>query len=102
MQKILKGDNVEVMAGKDKGRKGAVARVVAKENMVFIEGVNISKRHVRKMGQTEGGIIDIIKPLGISKIALVCPNCKKPTRVGFKLEKDTKVRVCRKCGKEIK
>lgn len=102
MLKITKGDNVQVMAGKDKGRSGAVERVLGKEAKVFVGGVNLYKRHVKKMGQTEGGIIEIIKPLDVSKVALVCPNCKKATRVGFKLEKERKVRFCKKCGKEIK
>lgn len=102
MQKIHKGDNVQVTVGKDKGRTGSVERVLAKEGKVFVGGVNMFKRHVRKMGDHEGGIIDLIKPLDISKISLVCPNCKKMTRVGFKITDNGKVRVCKKCGKEIK
>lgn len=101
MQKILKGDNVKVMTGKDAGRDGVVERVLGKAGKVFVGGVNLYKRHVRSMQGMEGGIIDLPKPMSISNVQLVCPNCKKPTRVGFKVEADKKVRVCRKCNKEI-
>lgn len=101
MQKILKGDNVKILLGKDEGKTGTVGRVLTKEGKVFVEGVNITKRHVRRQGQIEGGIIDLIKPIDISNVALVCPNCKKPTRVGFSVTDKGKLRICRKCGKEI-
>lgn len=91
-----------VLLGKDRGKSGAVERVLDKEKKVVIAGINIYKRHVKKQRQIEGGIIDIIKPLDISNVALICPNCRKPTRVGFQVEGDNKVRVCRKCRKEIK
>lgn len=102
MQKIRKGDNVKVLIGKDSGRTGSVERVLGKINKVVVGGINIYKRSVKKMGDTQGRVIDLVKPVDISNIALVCPNCKKPTRVGFKVEKDTKVRICKKCKKEIK
>ncbi|MDO8498965.1 MAG: 50S ribosomal protein L24 [bacterium] len=100
--KIKKNDTVKVLLGKDQGKTGKVLRVLGKEDKVLVEGVNISKRHVGKKGQTEGGIIDLVKPLNISNVALVCPSCKKPTRVGYKLNGQSKVRVCKKCQEEIK
>ena len=104
MFKIHKGDNVQVMLGKDRGKTGAVERVMAKTGKVVITGVNVFKRHVKGRPELnmEGGIIDVVKPVDVSNIQLVCPNCKKPTRVGFTVTGDTKTRVCRKCGKEIK
>ncbi len=100
--KIKKGDKVKILLGKDQGKEGKVAFVLGKESRVFVEGVNLYKRHVRKQGSIEGGIINIPKSLNVSNVALICPNCKKPTRVGFKFEGNEKLRICKKCGKEIK
>jgi len=102
MNKIKKGDNVKILAGKDSGKTGTVDRVLVKTDKVIVAGANIYKRSVKKMGDTQGGIIDLVKPMNISNVALVCPNCKKITRVGFKIEGKEKIRICRKCGKEIK
>jgi len=103
MQKIILGDNVMIVLGKDHGKTAKVTRVVPKEKKVFVEGVNIYKRHIsgKKQGVNEGGILDIQKPVDLSNVMLVCPNCKRPTRVGFKLSAKEKLRICRKCGKEI-
>lgn len=102
MNKIKKGDKVKVLSGKDAGREGTVERMLIKTNKVVVGGINISKRSVKKMNDMEGGIIDLVKPVNTSNVALVCPNCNKPTRVGFKVEKGEKVRICKKCNKEIK
>lgn len=102
MNKIKKGDNIQILAGKDRGKQAIVERVSVKENRVFLPNLNLSKRHVKKYRDVEGGIIEIPKPINISNIALVCPECKKITRVGVKIEKDIKMRICRKCQKEIK
>lgn len=99
--KIKKGDKVKILLGKDRGKEGNVEFVLAKKNKVFVGGANLYKRHVRKQGNIEGGIINLPKPLNVSNVILVCPNCKKLTRVGFKITGKTKVRVCKKCGKEI-
>lgn len=101
MQKIIKGDTVQILLGKDRGKSGKVERVLPKDEKVVVEGVNTFKRHVKRMGQMEGGIMDIQKPVNISNVALLCPNCKKVTRVGFEIKGDEKLRICRKCGKEI-
>lgn len=101
MQRIKKGDNVAILLGKDRGKTGTVERV--KEEKVLVTGVNIVKRHIsKKVTGQEGQIINRIKPMDISNVALICPNCKKITRVSFKLDGDLKLRVCKKCGKEMK
>lgn len=99
--RIKKGDTVKIILGKDRGKEGKVEFVVGKKNRVFVGGFNLYKRHVKKQGTLEGGIIDIPKSLNISNVVLVCPDCKKTTRVGFKLVGSEKVRVCKKCKKEI-
>lgn len=100
--KIKKGDKVKVLLGKDRGKEGTVEYVMGKERRVFVSGANIYKRHVRKTDQQQGGIIDIPKSLDISNVGLICPNCNKVTRVGFKVDGDMKIRICKKCHKEIK
>ncbi len=99
--KIKKGDKVKILLGKDRGKEGIVEFVLGKKSRVFVGGVNLYKRHVRKTGNVDGGIIDIPKSLNVSNIGLICPNCKKITRVGYKLTKTGKMRICKKCGKEI-
>lgn len=99
--KIKKGDKVKVLLGKDRGKEGTVEYVKIKEARVFVGGVNLYKRHVRKQGQTEGGIIDIPKSLNVSNVGLICPNCKKITRIGYKMVDKEKMRICKKCKKEI-
>jgi large subunit ribosomal protein L24 len=102
MNKIKKGDNVKILAGKDSGRTGSVERVLVRTGKVVVAGINISKRSVKKQGDQQGGVIDLVKPVDASNVALVCPNCKKVTRVGFKTEGKEKIRICKKCQKEIK
>jgi len=102
--KLKKGDKVVVQLGKDRRHEGVVEKVMSKEGMILIPGVNVYKRHVRRaLSPTgEGGIIDVVKPINISNVALICPSCGKPTRIGFEILKDGgKVRVCRKCKKQI-
>lgn len=99
--KIRKNDNVKVMAGKDSGKTGKVLRVVGKDGKVLVEGINMYKRHIKKMAGHEGTIIDMAKPVNISNVELICPACKKPTRVGFKTVGKEKIRICKKCQKEV-
>lgn len=100
--KIKKGDKVKILLGKDRNKEGTVEYVLAKEKRVFVGGANIYKRHVKKTQGVEGGIINIPKSLDISNVALVCPNCKKVTRVGYKTVGKQKLRICKKCKKEVK
>lgn len=101
MIKFKIGDTVKVTAGKDKGREGKIEKILPTEEKVLIPGVNLYKKHVKGFGEVKGGIYDIPRALGFGKIALVCPKCKKITRVGFKFAGADKVRICKKCGKEI-
>ena len=96
--KIRKNDTVEVIAGKDKGKRGTVVRVLLKKDAVIVSGVNIVKKAMKKRSQQDqGGIAEVEAPLNISNVAIVCKKCG-PTRIGYKKDGDKKVRVCRKCG----
>lgn len=97
--KLKKGDTIIVMAGRDAARQGKIERVYAKQSTVMVDGVNMYKRHIKKSEQTpEGGIVELPRAINVSKVALLCPKCKKPTRVGYKIEKQKKIRICRKCS----
>ena len=101
--KIRKDDNVEVIAGKDKGKRGTVVRVVTKNGKarVIVSGVNLVKKTMkRRSQQDQGGITEVEAPLDISNVAIVCKKCGA-TRIGYKLDGDKKVRVCRKCGETL-
>ncbi|HEX7042924.1 MAG TPA: 50S ribosomal protein L24 [Patescibacteria group bacterium] len=107
--KLIKNDEVKVVAGKDKGKTGKIEKVFSKEEKVLVTGVNQYKRHLKGgYGDQKSEIVTITKPLPVANVQLVCPKCKKLTRVGYKVEatktksgSTTKVRICRKCGKEI-
>ncbi len=101
--KIRKGDNVQVLSGNDKGKTGEVLEVIPGTNKVIVKGINIRKKHVkpRKQGE-EGGIIPVECAIHASKVNVVCPKCGKATRIGYEIEKDQKVRVCKKCNTKIK
>ena len=101
--KIRKGDRVRVLSGKDRGKEGEVMRALPREGKVIVEGVNIARKSQRPTRTTQqGGIIDKDMPIQVSNVALVCPSCGKPTRVGYKIDASgDKARVCKKCGGEI-
>ena len=101
--KIKKGDTVQVLSGNDKGKTGEVLEVMPKQEKVVVKGVNIRKKHIkpRKQGD-EGGIIPVEVAIHTSKVNVVCSKCNKPARIGYKVEKDGKVRICKRCGTEIK
>lgn len=90
-----------IMSGKDKGREGVVETVLVKGNRVVVEGMNVQKKHLKGNQGQKAGIYDLVKPLAVCKVALVCPNCKKVARVGFKKINDKLVRLCKKCQREI-
>ncbi|MGP1458200.1 MAG: 50S ribosomal protein L24 [Treponema sp.] len=97
--KIHKDDTVEVLAGKDKGKRGTVVRVLTKKDAVIVSGVNIVKKAMKKRSQQDqGGIVEIEAPLNISNVGIICKKCGRPTKIGYKIDGDKKVRVCRKCG----
>lgn len=100
---VKTGDTVVVLSGKDKGKQGKVLAVSPKEGKVIVEKINMVSKHVkpRRMGEP-GGIIQAEGAMYACKVQLVCPRCKKPTRIGHKLFEDgTKARICVKCGEEI-
>jgi len=101
--KIRKGDTVKILSGKDRGKTAKVLRVDSKKGAVLVEGMNLKKKHVRpKRQDKKGEIILIPTPFQISKAMLLCPSCKKPTRVGHKENNSgMKIRVCKKCGNEF-
>jgi large subunit ribosomal protein L24 len=100
--KLKVGDNVRVIAGKDKGTDSRIARVIRKRNQVIVEGVATAKRHQRPQGQTmQGGIIDKDMPINASNVMILCPDCG-PTKIGARFdERGRKYRVCRKCGGDL-
>lgn len=100
--KIRKGDEVEVLAGKDVGRTGVVSRVIPSEDRLIVDGINMVKKHQKPTRQTmQGGIIDKELPIHISNVAFVHGSCGA-TRVGYRYDEDgTKIRICRKCGKDV-
>ena len=114
MRKIKKGDTVQVITGEDKGKRGTVQRVIIGKRRdgsrdpndvrVVVSGVNLVKKHQRRTGdvRTQHGIIEMEAPIHISNVALVCPKCDKPTRVGFRVFEDgSKSRYCKRCGELI-
>jgi len=103
--KLRKGDRVRVRAGKDRGKRGEITRVLPREGKVIVEGVNVAKRHQRATRATmQGGIIDKDMPLPASAVAIICPACG-PTRIGYRFDdaggSRRKIRVCKKCGGEL-
>lgn len=98
--KIRIGDTVKVNTGKDKGKTGKVRKVLSKQNLVFVEGINLYKKHNKKAAG--GGIIEKNIPLAYSKVNLLCPKCNQPTRIGINIgSTSVKVRICRKCKQPI-
>jgi large subunit ribosomal protein L24 len=100
--KIKKGDTVLVICGKYRGKVGKVLKAFPKEKKILVEGVNIAKKHrkPRKAGE-KGQIIEFSLPIDVSNVKLICPNCKKATRIGYKINKGNKERFCKKCKAKI-
>lgn len=100
--KIKKGDKVLVTSGKNRGKTGKVTDVFPRDLKLIVEGVNIQKRHMRPKKQGEKGqIVEIAAPISISNIKLICEKCNKATKVGYKVEKGEKFRVCKKCNASL-
>jgi len=99
--KLKIGDLVRITIGKDRSREGKIEKIFPKKGTILIPEINMYKKHVKGSQGVKAGIYDLPRPLVVSKVALVCPKCKKITRVGFRLAGEEKVRVCRKCKKEI-
>jgi len=101
MLKFKIGDKVKVTLGKDKGREGEIEKIFPKNQKVLIPAINIYKRHIKGRPGQKSGIYEIPRPLAFSKIALICPKCKKQTRVAISFQDNSKVRICKKCKREI-
>lgn len=100
--KIIPGDQVIVIRGKDKGKKAKVLRGFPALSKILIEGVNVKKVHKRPKKEGEKGqVVEVPFPLDVSRVKFVCPKCSKPVRVGYKLNEKNKIRVCKKCKAEI-
>ena len=100
---IRKGDEVLVIAGKDRGKQGRVTEVRPGERRVVVEGVNIAKRHRKgnPAKREQAGIVDLALPLDVAKVMVVCPHCHKPTRIAHRIEGDVKERMCKHCREGI-
>lgn len=103
MPKLRTGDTVRVLTGKDRGKQGRVQRLISKHHRVLVEGVNMVKKHRGRTSQArQAGIVTLEAPIHESNVALLCPRCGKPARVGYRfLEDGKKVRECRKCHETI-
>ncbi|MBN2625771.1 MAG: 50S ribosomal protein L24 [Spirochaetales bacterium] len=99
--KLKKGDNVRIIAGKDKGKEGRILKINRKEGRVIVEGLNMVKKTMKAQREGEkGSIAEIEAPLQISNVMILCKKCG-PTRIGFDMSKDSKIRVCKKCGEKL-
>jgi large subunit ribosomal protein L24 len=97
--RVKKGDTVEVVQGKEAGKRGKVLHVLAGEDRIVVERVNFIKRHIRPSKKVpQGGVIEREAPMHISNVKLVCPSCNQPVRVGIRMEGPDKVRFCKKCN----
>ena len=98
--KLKKGDKVIVLAGKDKGKTGQIASVAPKDNKAVVDGVNVAIRHTKQSASSQGGRLAKALPVDLSNLAIVDKN-GKPTRVGFRMEGDKKVRYAKSTGEAI-
>jgi large subunit ribosomal protein L24 len=99
--KLRKEDTIQIITGKDKGKRGRVLKILRDKDRLVVEGLNIVKKaRKRRNQQDRGGIVEIEAPIHSSNVMIVCKKCG-PTRIGYKLEGETKTRVCRKCGEVL-
>lgn len=95
---IKKGDQVKIMAGKDRGKTGTVLRVLRDAGRVSVDGVNMYKKHMKPKRQNQKGeIVSVVRPLAVANVQIVCRSCKKPARMGSRMEGSKKVRYCKRC-----
>jgi large subunit ribosomal protein L24 len=100
--RIRKGDKVQVLSGKDRGKQAHVVRAIPIDGRVIVEGVHVAKKSAKPTRATmQGGLIDKFMPVSVSSVAIVCGTCG-PTRIGMRMdEQGRKIRVCRKCGADL-
>lgn len=95
---LKKGDNVKILSGKDRGKTGVILKAFPEDGRIQIDGLNVFKKRSKPRKQGEKGqIVAVSRPLAASKVMIICPNCKEPTRVGGRMEGNRKVRYCKKC-----
>ncbi|HLB95358.1 MAG TPA: 50S ribosomal protein L24 [Patescibacteria group bacterium] len=107
--RLKKGDNILVISGKSRGKRGVVEKVIPPKEMVIVAGVNLAKHHLKPSRKNpHGGIMDILAPIRASNVILICPRCAKPTRIGTKMvsvagqtKASKKMRVCKKCRESV-
>lgn len=101
--KLKRGDTVMILIGKDRGRSGKIKKVYPKKNKILVPGLNIYKKHIKAQSKEKpGGIIELVRPFRVANVALFCPKCKKPTRIGYLFDKKAgKHRICKKCQEFI-
>jgi len=100
--KIKKGDTVKILVGKDQGKSGVVDFVFPSENKVVVKGIQVVKKHLKPSKKNpSGGIIDLNQKINSSNIMLICPTCGVPTKIGYNLTNEAKVRICKKCKKSV-
>lgn len=99
--KVKKGDEVIVIAGKEKGKKGTITKVITDESRVVVSGLNMVKRHTKAGRTSAGGIIEKEAPLHVSNVSLIDAKSGKPTRAGYKFEGDNKVRISKRSGEKL-
>src|SRR5467141_1180913 len=101
--RLRKGDEVMVITGKDRGKRGRVQEVRPSARTVIVAGVNIVKRHTKPnpSKNQKGGIIEQPMALSLGKVMVICPHCGEATRVAHRIEEDTKERICKRCGESI-
>jgi large subunit ribosomal protein L24 len=96
--RIIKGDKVRIISGKNKGKEGMVEKVYKGQNSLLIPGINLYKKHIRKNEKMpQGGVVEIPRPLASNKVVLICSKCNSATRVEYKVDNKRKTRVCKKC-----
>ena len=101
--KLRRKDKVVMTVGRDKGKTGLITRILPAESKIVVEGLGLVKKHTKPSNRSpQGGILEVLRPVAASKVALICPNCQKPTRVGYVIKGDNKERICRKCQQVIK
>ncbi|MBI4032190.1 50S ribosomal protein L24 [Candidatus Berkelbacteria bacterium] len=99
---IVRGDQVMVQTGKDRGKRGTVVRVLPKEHRAVVEGLNLVKKHLKPTPKhPHGGIVELAAPIHASNLLPICAECGKPTRVGIKRTDAGAIRMCRRCGQAL-
>ncbi len=100
--KLKKGDTVLIISGKDKGRTAKILKSLVKDRQVLVEGMNLKKKHVKPKKEGEKGqVVPVAAPIDVSSVKFLCPKCGKAARLGYKIEKDRKFRICKKCKSEV-